>query len=246
MLSLAPTVTLGVAVLVDPGADAGGRRAAADGRPADRLRPAPRVPAASTRRPSACSSAEGCDVLAPADQGCCGALALHAGRRRRGARLRAPHDRGVRARRRRADRRQRRRLRIVDEGIRPAARRRSGVGGAGAGVFGAGPRRHRDRRRSSARRGRRGIRSRCASPTTTPVTSRTRRASASRRAICCGRSPASRSCRSPNRRSAAAAPASTTWSSPTPRASSATGRPRTSTPSARTSSPPPIPAARCR
>jgi glycolate oxidase iron-sulfur subunit len=26
-------------------------------------------------------SAEGCDVLAPADQGCCGALALHAGRR---------------------------------------------------------------------------------------------------------------------------------------------------------------------
>ena len=36
----------------------------------------PRVNAATVR----VLSAEGCDVLAPADQGCCGALALHAGR----------------------------------------------------------------------------------------------------------------------------------------------------------------------
>ena len=38
--------------------------------------------------------------------------------RRRGARVRAPHDRGLRARGRRTDRRQRGRLRIVDEGVR--------------------------------------------------------------------------------------------------------------------------------
>ena len=41
-------------------------------------------------------AAEGCDVVAPSGQGCCGALALHAGRLRRGARLRAPDDRGLR------------------------------------------------------------------------------------------------------------------------------------------------------
>ena len=91
---------------------------------------------------------------------------------------------------------------------------------------------------SSARRERRGTRSRCASPITTRVTWRTRRASASRRAICCDRFPASSSCRSRNRRSAAAAPASTTWSSPMPRSSSASARPATSRASSRISSRP--------
>ena len=36
--------------------------------------------ATSTRPPRACSRPYGCEVLAPRDQGCCGALELHTGR----------------------------------------------------------------------------------------------------------------------------------------------------------------------
>ena len=53
--------------------------AAAAGRDAHRLRPAgvlPEVNAATARVPAA----DGCEVVAPAGQGCCGALSLHAGR----------------------------------------------------------------------------------------------------------------------------------------------------------------------
>ena len=132
----------------------------------------------------------------------------------RSARLRAPHHRGVRARWRGTRRGQRRRLRILDERVRTPAGGRSCVGRARARLRRARARRQRDRLPSSTRRGRRGIRSRCASRITTPATSRTRRASGSRRAISCDRSPASSCCRSPIRTSAAAAPASTTSSNP--------------------------------
>ena len=63
-------------------------------------------------------AAYGCEVLAPRDQGCCGALELHAGRapaeRRRTRAARPP-----RRARRRPDRRQQRRLRLGAEGGRP-------------------------------------------------------------------------------------------------------------------------------
>ena len=66
-------------------------------------------------------AAEGCEVVAPRGQECCGALHLHAGRaeegRRRAARIAEVFER------RRRDRRQRRRLRLAPEGVRPAASR---------------------------------------------------------------------------------------------------------------------------
>ena len=108
---------------------------------------------------------------------------------RRGARLRAPHHRGLRARRRRSDRRQRRRLRIVDEGVRRSCSPTIRSGPTRARAFSARVRDVTEVLASSARRERRGTRSRCASPITTPVIWRTRRASASRRAICCARFP---------------------------------------------------------
>ena len=122
--------------------------------------------------------------MAPAGQGCCGALALHAGRLDE-ARAFA-----------------RRTIEVFER----AGVERIAVNAAGCGSsmkeYGqlladdpAWADRARASRRgfatsprsspSSARRGRRGIRSRCASPITTPATSRTRRASGSRRAICC-------------------------------------------------------------
>ena len=47
-------------------------------------------------------AAEGCDVVAPPAQGCCGALALHAGRLDEARAFARRDDRGLRARRRRA------------------------------------------------------------------------------------------------------------------------------------------------
>ena len=185
-----------LALRVDARAHARQRRPAADGRPADRLRAAPRL---SARQRGDRQRARGRRLRRgrAAGAGLLRRAGAARGPARRGARLRAPHDRGLRARRRRAHRRQRRRLRIVDEGVRRAAGRRSARGPSARARSRRGCATSPRSSRSSARRGRRGIRSRCASRITTPVTSRTRRASASRRAICCGRFPASSSCRSP-------------------------------------------------
>ena len=76
-------------------------------------------------------AAEGCDVVAPPGQQCCGALSLHVGREDGGAGARQAADRDVRVAGGRRDRGQRRRLRLVDEGLRAAARRRPGVGARG-------------------------------------------------------------------------------------------------------------------
>ena len=103
-------------------------------------------------------AAEGCDVIAPADQGCCGALALHAGRLDE---ARAFARRTIEA--------------FERAGVERIAVNAAGCGSsmkeygqlladdpawadARAAVLGARARRHRNRRRSSARRGRRGIR----------------------------------------------------------------------------------------
>ena len=77
----------------------------------------PRVNAATAR----VLAMEGCDVVIPRGQGCCGALQRAQRPRGGGDGLRPPHHRRVRGGRRRARRRQRRRLRLVDEGVRRAA-----------------------------------------------------------------------------------------------------------------------------
>ena len=109
-------------------------------------------------------AAEGYEVVTPPNQACCGALHLHAGRREEGKRrARAVAERFARRRR---DRRQRRGLRVASQG--------------------RGARRARRRRlRATWRRSREpsGIRSSCASPSRTRATSRTRRGSASSRAM---------------------------------------------------------------
>ena len=159
-------------------------------------------------------AAEGCDVLVPRDQQCCGALELHAGREDRRAGARPAHDRPVRAARGRPRGRQRRRLRIVDEGVRPPARRRPGVGGArearsarrSATCTRCSPTYRRRRPARPAAPGRAPE-----SPTTTPATSATPRACAPSRGPCCARSRSWRSSTSPRPRCAAARPASTTW-----------------------------------
>ena len=134
-------------------------------------------------------AAEGCDVRRAArPQGCCGALELHAGREDealgRARRMIAAFE----AAGRRRDRHQRRGLRLVDEGVRPPARRRPGVGGAGRRVHREGPRRHEVLAELGPRRAERHpIRAR--SPTTTPATSGTPRACARSRAPCCATIP---------------------------------------------------------
>ena len=117
-----------------------GRVPAAAG-PGPRARPAPRrggdahrlragrlLPQVNTAT-ARVLAAEGCDVVIPNGQGCCGALSLHSGRRRRRCGGQA-HDRDVRGRGCGHDRGQFGRLRLGDEGVRPAAGRRSGLGGA--------------------------------------------------------------------------------------------------------------------
>ena len=154
---------------------------------------------------------EGCDVVIPAPAGLLRRAVRAQRPRAGGAGLRPGADRRVRGRRRRAGRRQRGRLRLVHEGVRRAARRRPGVRGPRGRLRRQGARRRRVARRARAG-GRRGTRCRSPSPTTTPATWRTPRASAPSRASCCGRSRAWSWPRSPRRRSAAARPASTTCS----------------------------------
>ena len=93
---------------------------------------------------------EGCDVVIPRNQGCCGALSVHNGREQEAkafARraIEVFEDASGRPRRR-----QRRRVRIVDEGVRRAVRRRAGHGGARRCPGRQGPRHHRGSGRAGA------------------------------------------------------------------------------------------------
>ena len=69
-------------------------------------------------------AAEGFDVVAPASQGCCGALSAHNGREDEAQRFARALIDELRPGRRRLRRRQLRRVRLVDEGVRRPARRR--------------------------------------------------------------------------------------------------------------------------
>jgi glycolate oxidase iron-sulfur subunit len=72
-------------------------------------------------------AAEGCEVIIPQSQQCCGALMLHSGLDEQAAGL-ANNDRGLRGGQRGHHRHQCRRLRFHHEGIRSSVARRSGVG----------------------------------------------------------------------------------------------------------------------
>ena len=130
-------------------------------------------------------AAEGCEVVVPRGQGCCGALSMHAGRDEESLRFaRGLIDASERARRR--DRRQRRRLRLAPEGLRAPVPDDPGR----ARRFAAKVQR-RQRVPGGARpRARRHPLER-ASPTTTPVTLRTPSASGASRARSCAASPGS-------------------------------------------------------
>ena len=90
-------------------------------------------PASTPPRPGCCA-AEGFDVVAAASQGCCGALSSHNGREEEAQRFARALIEDVRGGRRRRGRRQLRRLRLGDEGLRPPVLRRPGVRGAGRGI----------------------------------------------------------------------------------------------------------------
>ena len=79
-------------------------------------------------------AAEGFEVHVPRLPRCCGALPMHAGEDAAGARAREGDDRGARGLRDR--RRERRRLRLGDEGLRPHPARRAGMGRAGGRLRG--------------------------------------------------------------------------------------------------------------
>ena len=179
--------------------------------------------ATSTRRRRACSPPTA-TRSPPTAQGCCGALAVHAGRREDGPGARAALIATLEGRRR-PGRHERRRLRLAPQGVRRAARRRSRLGRARGGVRGEGARRLGGARGAGRRPS--ATRWRCASPSRTPATSATPRAIAAEPRDALRRDPRPRRCSSrPSRRSAAAAPGSTTSSSPTRPPSSATARPR--------------------
>ena len=140
-----------------------------------------------------------------------------------GETVRARPDRHLRGEPDRLLRRQRRRLRVVPEGVRRPAARRTGDAER-ADDFAAkvrdlseilvelGPVAERHPLRSP-------------SPTTTPATWATPRACARSPVRCCAASPAWSCARSPTRRSAAVRPASGTCSTPSPPRSSAIARP---------------------
>ena len=161
-------------------------------------------------------AAYGCEVVAPREQGCCGALELHAGREATALDRARRTDR--RASRRRVDRIavNSGRLRLDDQGVRPPAGRRPGVGRP-RGAVAAKARDVSESWPSSAPPRDALTSCRCASPTTTRVTWCTRRASATAARGAAGRSRASSSSSWRSRPCAAAAPASTTSSSPPPR-----------------------------
>ena len=70
----------------------------------------------------------GCDVVVPRQQVCCGAIHFHAGSERAGPRVGRRERGGVRLRRRRRDDRQRGRLRGDAQGLRPSLARRPAGG----------------------------------------------------------------------------------------------------------------------
>ncbi len=90
----------------------------------------------------------GCDVVAPADQGCCGAIAVHAGELDLGRELAKRNI--VAFERSGADVYvdQRGRLRLVAQRVRAPLRRRSRLGRTRGGVLGEGARRHGTARRA--------------------------------------------------------------------------------------------------
>jgi hypothetical protein len=111
-------------------------------------------------------AAEGCDVLAPRAQQCCGRWSCTPAART--TRSRAPGARSSSSvPGRRLRRHQRRRLRVVDEGLRPPARRRPRVGERAKAFSARGPRRARGARHARPRAPRHP--SAPAWPTTTPA-----------------------------------------------------------------------------
>ena len=177
-------------------------------------------------------AAEGCDVVLPRAQGCCGALSVHTGRETEAQRfartlINAFEDAGV------------------DYLVVNAA-------GCGSSLKEYGDLLRDDpsyaeraaapprcatcpRCSSSSARWRPGTRCRCPWRTTMPATSRTRRACGPSRAGCSRTSPACRCARSPRPRSAAARPGCGTCSTPSRLRSSATARRATCWPPAPTS-----------
>ena len=79
-------------------------------------------------------AAEGCEVIVPQTQGCCGALAEHAGEEADAMAAARTLIDAFDAHGRRHDRHQRRRLRLGDEAIRPSAAQRPGVRANAPGV----------------------------------------------------------------------------------------------------------------
>ncbi len=213
-LSVAPPVTLSGLFASDAGATRPRQGGAPEGGPADRLRAAARVrPRERGDRPRARGRRVPGDG-ARRRRGAAARCALHAGHIDQ-ARALARHN-----------------IEVFERvGVDRIVVNAAGCGSAmkeygelfaddpawaarAHGVQRQGARRVGGARSSSARRGRRGTRSTPAWSTTTPVIWRTGRACAPSRARCCRPFRASRWCRLPKPRSAAAAPASTTWCSP--------------------------------
>ena len=129
----------------------------------------------------------GCDVLVPQSQGCCGAIHFHAGSERAGPRVGRREPGRLRHRRRRRDDRQRRRLRLDAQGLRPSLARR-------AARRAREPVRREGQATSTSSStswawSRRRARSSSWRRTTTPATWRTPRRSAKPRGDCWRRSP---------------------------------------------------------
>ena len=155
-------------------------------------------------------AAEGCDVLAPRDQRCCGALELHAGR----------EDDALGRARRTIDAFE---LPDVDYVVANAAGCGSSMKEYGhlldddpewaerAAAFSAKVRDVHEVLDELGPRARAAPDPARGSPTTTPATSGTRRACAPSRGRCCGRSRSWRSSTSRRRRCAAGRRGSTTW-----------------------------------
>jgi glycolate oxidase iron-sulfur subunit len=81
-------------------------------------------------------AAEGCDVIIPPGQGCCGALSLHGGRLTEAAAFAPADDRRPRARRGGHDHRERGRVRVGHEGLRGLAGRNPVWAGRAAAMAG--------------------------------------------------------------------------------------------------------------
>ena len=121
-----------------------------------------RASSAASTAPGRALAADGCEVVVPHGQGCCGALALHAGREGE-ARRRATAT-GRRVRGPRAGGRDGGRMRLGDEGLRRPPGDRGGAPLRGGGA-------RRDRGAGRARPGRgRTARRRLGSSTRTPAT----------------------------------------------------------------------------